>query len=88
MEPLDRLTETIERRCRKGETGAAVRQVVRLGDELVRRFKERMIQELIDRAVREHLGERRRGRPRRRLSPWSCRNCGPRLGSELRRNGH
>jgi putative transposase len=85
---LDRLAETIERRCRKGETGAAVRQVVRLGDELVRCFKERMIQEVIDQAVREHLGERRRGRPRRGLSPWSCRHCGPRLGSELCRNGH
>jgi transposase-like protein len=88
MEPLDRLAERIERRCAGNETGAAVRLVERASQELARRYKERLLQELIDRSVKEHLGERRRKQARRALSPWTCPRCGPRLGSELRRNGH
>ena len=86
---MDRLAEAIERRCEAGEVGAAVRLVNRAADELTRTFKELMVQRLIDATVRRELGDKRRKRRRReQLSPWSCVRCGPRLGSELRRNGH
>lgn len=65
-----------------------MRLVVRGGDELVRNYKEVVLQGAIDAAVCRELGERRGGGGRRRLSPWTCPRCGPRLGSELRRNGH
>lgn len=86
---MDRLTEAIERRCKVGEVGAAVRLLERAGAELVRTFKELLLQRLIDTTVRRELGDKRKKRRRReRLSPWTCARCGPRLGSELRRNGH
>lgn len=85
---MNRLTEAVERRCGRGEAGAAVRQIVTWGDELARAFKEWLLQEVIDAAVTRELGERRSDFRRRALSQWRCPRCGPRLGSELRRNGH
>lgn len=85
---MNRLTEAVERRCRHGEVGAAVRQIVSWGDERARAFKEWLLQEVIDAAVTRELGERRSDFHRRALSQWRCPRCGPRLGSELRRNGH
>lgn len=38
--------------------------------------------------MKRELGERRSGFRGSGMSPWSCPRCGPRLGSELRRNGH
>ena len=85
---MDRLTKAIERRCAKGEVGAAVRLLDSMASELVRSFKEQLLQEVIDRAVEHELGEQRKASGRRTQSPWSCPRCGPRLGAELRRNGH
>lgn len=83
-----RLTEAIERRCARGREGAAVRLVASVADELVRSFKETVLQRVIEGSINRHLGRPRRGRGRREQAPWACPRCGPRLGSELRRNGH
>jgi transposase-like protein len=88
MEPLDRLTEAIERRCKQGKTGEAVRRLTGMASEVARAFKEHVLQAVIDSSVSHHLGERRSGYRGSALAPWSCPRCGPRLGSELRRNGH
>ena len=82
------LAERMERECRESKPGAAVRLLQVASFELVRTFKERMLQEIIDRSVTQYLGRRRSKNGVHRLSPWACRACGPRLGSELRRNGH
>jgi transposase-like protein len=76
------------RKCQEAKPGAAVRLLQEASNELARTFKERILQEIIERSVTDHLGERRRAGGKRRLSPWQCSSCGPRLGSELRRNGH
>ena len=73
---------------RAGEVGAAVRLVVRGAEEVARRTRERALQSVIDSAVDRVPGARRSGFRGRTLSPWSCLRCGPRLGGELRRNGH
>src|SRR5215208_698491 len=83
-----RLTEAIERLCGREEVGSAVRLLVRSADEAARTAKEVLLQGVIEREVTRYLGKRRAGRPRPMLTPWRCRQCGPRLGSELRRNGH
>ena len=88
MEPVDRLTKRIEERCGRGEVGAAVRLIVGGGEELARVFKEYVLQAVIENTVKRELGERRSGYRGKALSPWSCPRCGPRLGRELRRNGH
>jgi transposase-like protein len=62
--------------------GEAVRWLNEAAEELVRAFKEGLLQRVIDRAVRRAL--RRKKEP----TGWSCARCGPRLGGELRRNGH
>jgi transposase-like protein len=85
---MNRLTEAIERLCAREEVGGAVRLLVRSADEVARTAKEILLQGVIDREVTRYLGKRRAGRPRPVLTPWRCRQCGPRLGSELRRNGH
>jgi hypothetical protein len=68
---MTRLTESIERWCAKGEVGAAVRQVEEVSGELVRRFKQFLLQAVIDGSVGEYLGERRQGQPRKTLTPWT-----------------
>ena len=85
---MERLTEAIARRCARGEVGAAVRLLSRGADEAARATKEALIQGVIDSTVVRYLGKRRAGQPVARMSPWSCPQCGPRLGQELRRNGH
>lgn len=82
------LAERIEGRCNEGRVGGAVRMMQEASATMVRQFKEVILQRVIDKAVTRWLGERRGGGGKRRLSPWSCVTCGPRLGSELRRNGH
>jgi hypothetical protein len=49
MEPLDRLTKVIERRCGRDEVGAAVRLLVGGAQELARAFKEGLLQAVIER---------------------------------------
>lgn len=85
---MDRLTEGVERRCERGQVGAAVRLLMRGGEELARAFKEWLLQDVIDKSVRRHLGARRSGYRSTARTPWSCPRCGPRLGQEVRRNGH
>ncbi|MCZ2111630.1 MAG: transposase [Dehalococcoidia bacterium] len=85
---MDRLTEAIERRCERGRSGAAVRFIEHTAGELARAFKESLLQAVIDKSVQQHLGERRSGYQGKTLTRWPCPNCGPRLGRELRRNGH
>lgn len=77
----------MERHCHDQKPGAAVRLLQQASSDLVRTFKERVLQDIIDRTVTAHLGLRRKPGTSL-LSPWSCATCGPRLGSELRRNGH
>lgn len=85
---MDRLAEVVEERCQKGEVGAAVRRIGEEAEDAARSMKERLLQEIIDREVTRYLGQRRRRDWKRVLSPWRCPRCGPRLGSELQRNGH
>lgn len=85
---MDRLTEAIEERCTAGAVGEAVRLLAGGAEALARFFKQRLLQEIIDRSVRQHLGERRSGFRGKAMTPWRCPRCGPRLGRELRRNGH
>lgn len=85
---MDRLAEAIERRCGQGEVGAAVRLLTGGAEEVAREAKAAVLQRLIDRSVERHFGRRRSGFRGRTLSPWTCPRCGPRLGCELRRNGH
>lgn len=85
---MTRLAEAMARRCQGEREGEAVRLLERGGEELVRQFKAHVLQQLIDGAVRRWLGPRRGNAAKRALTPWSCPRCGPRLGSELRRNGH
>jgi len=77
----------MELRCQRQKPGAAVRLLQERSHDLVRTFKERVLQDIIDRSVTAHLGLHRKPGTSLR-SPWSCPACGPRLGSELRRNGH
>lgn len=79
---MDRIAKGIEGRCERGAVGEAVRWLNEGAGELARTFKEQLLQRLIDRAVDHALLRKKR------LSPWSCSRCGPRLGEELRRNGH
>ncbi len=60
------LAERIERRCQEGKRGGAVRLLQEAGQDLVRMFKEEVIQRVIERAVTEHLGRRRGVKPPRR----------------------
>lgn len=76
------------RRSAQGQEGAAVRLLASASETLVRQFKAHVLQSVIDGEVLRYLGRPRAGRGRRVLTPWSCPQCGPRLGSELRRNGH
>lgn len=85
---MNRLAEVIERQCGRGEVGGAVRRVEAWSHELARAFKECLLQDVLDRSVRRYLGERRSNYHGTALAPWSCPRCGPRLGRELRRNGH
>ncbi len=85
---MDRIAKTIEQRCASGAVGSAVRMLERMAEELARVFKEHLLQDVIDQAVCRELGEVRRGSKKQALSPWKCLRCGPRLGSEVRRNGH
>ena len=85
---MDRLAKTIEQRCAAGAVGSAVRRLEGMASELVRVFKERLLQDVIDRSVRHELGEVRTRSKKKGQSPWSCPGCGPRLGGEVRRNGH
>jgi transposase-like protein len=62
-----------------------VRLLNQSASEFVRRFKQELLQAVIDGSVAEALGPP--GAPLQKLSPWACPRCGPRLGSELRRNG-
>jgi len=68
-----------------GMSGEAVRLLNQSSTELVRQFKQELLQSVIDESVAEALGPP--GQPLAKLSPWTCLRCGPRLGSELRRNG-
>lgn len=85
---MERLAKAVLRRCERGAVGAAVRLLSRGAEEWARVAKEVTLQAVIDESVTQYLGKRRAGQPRAQLSPWRCRQCGPRLGSEVRRNGH
>lgn len=81
------VAEAIEARVARGKLGAAVRLVESAGGELVRVFKEHVLQGVVERSVRVALGRARGVRPRE-LTPWACPDCGPRAGDQVRRNGH
>lgn len=67
--------------------GAAVRVLEAATGELARAFKAQLLQDVIDWAVERALGAPRGGARRRVATPWACAGCGPRMGSELKRNG-
>lgn len=79
---MDRVAKGVERRCEAGTVGEAVRWLSGGAEELARAFKEVVLQRVIERAVERAL------RARKRPTGWSCSRCGPRLGAEIRRNGH
>jgi transposase-like protein len=79
---MDRVAKGVERRCAAGTVGEAVRWLNSGAEGLARAFKEAVLQRVIDRAVERAL------RRKKQLTGWSCLRCGPRLGAEVRRNGH
>ena len=85
---MSKLAKAMQRRSGEGREGAAVRLLMGASEALARQFKEHVLQGLIDGAVRKALGGQREGGGKAVPTPWSCRQCGPRLGNELRRNGH
>lgn len=83
---MESVAKTIASRCMRKAPGAAVRMVEAMGGELVRLFKEQVVQMVVDLSVTAALGERR-GPRQEGETPWSCPRCGPRRGDQLRRNG-
>lgn len=86
MEPVESVAAVVAA-CAGQPVGAAVRVVERATADVARWCKERVLQALIEAAVRQYLGEPR-GERRAEATPWSCPRCGPRRGDQLRRNGH
>lgn len=68
--------------------GQAVREVGAATRELVRAFKEQVLQLAVEIAQEEALGPRRKRHKPQWRTPWSCPRCGPRRGDQIRRNGH
>ena len=67
--------------------GEAARHVMQACAEQVRQFTERVLQETIQLSLEEHLGPSRQRRKQKRSLPWSCAHCGPRLATQVMRNG-
>lgn len=77
---------TLARTLLQSTPGEAARQVERHTAEHIRQFTEQALQEVIRLSLEEALGPARRTRGER-PTPWACRCCGPRLASQLMRNG-
>lgn len=84
---MDRVAREADDRLGSVGAGEAVRAVERRARELAARFKEAMLQGIMDRSVERALG-RARGERRRGWTRFRCPRCGLRRGDELRRNGH
>lgn len=68
--------------------GQAVREVAAASRELVRAFKEQVLQLAVEIAQEEVLGPARKRTKPVRPTPWSCPGCGPRRADQIQRNGH
>jgi len=66
--------------------GEAARSLQREVAERIRQFTEQALQEVVQLSLEDALGPARCSRGER-PTPWSCRDCGPRLASQLMRNG-
>jgi len=55
---------------------------------VLRELKREAIEEALELTVERVLGPRWQRREGERLSPWLCHDCGSRLLSQMRRNGH
>lgn len=78
----------VARQVVKMRPGQAVREVGAATRELVRAFKEQVLQLALDIAQEEALGPRRKRHKPPWTTPWTCPRCGSRRGDQIRRNGH
>lgn len=67
--------------------GQAARRVEQVAAEEVRRFKEAVLQEVVRLSLEGALGLARRRKKPEAPVPWPCPGCGPRLASQVMRNG-
>ena len=67
--------------------GEGVRRVEAVTRDQVRRYKEVVLQETLRLAVDSALGPARVRRKPSTPIPWSCPGCGPRLATQVMRNG-
>ena len=78
----------VARQVVKMQPGQAVREVGAATRELVRAFKEQVLQIALEIAQEEALGPRRKRHKPQWRTPWCCPRCGPRRADQIRRNGH
>lgn len=86
MVPRDHAKRVARKLIEAKGRGEQLRAVQEASRQLVLALKREAIEEALALVVRRVLGarwERRRGG-----TPWSCRVCGPRVASQVRRNGH
>ena len=72
---------------RQSSAGEAARRMLEAGAEQVRQFTESVLQEMIRLSLEHALGPARQRRREETALPWACPRCGPRLASQVMRNG-
>ena len=83
---MGRIAGQVVERVTAGEVGEAVREVCGYADGQAKRVKQEVLQAVIEGAVDAALGPRG-GERKTAMAPWECRECGPRRGDQLSRNG-
>lgn len=78
----------LARQVVKMRPGQAVREVGAATRELVRAFKEQVLQLAVEIAQEEALGPLRQRHKPQWTTPWSCPQCGRRRADQIQRNGH
>jgi len=67
--------------------GDAARQMLKASAEQVRQFTESVLQEMIRLSLEQALGRPRQRQREETALPWACARCGPRLATQVMRNG-
>jgi len=87
MAPKDRVRSLAHKLVEAKSEGESLKAVEEESRRLLLEFKREAIERALSLVVERVLGARwqRRGK---RITPWNCRVCGSRWGSQVRRNGH
>lgn len=72
---------------RQSTAGEAAREMLKASGEQVRQFTQAVLQEMIRLSLEQALGPARQRLREERALPWACASCGPRLASQVMRNG-